>query len=899
MKQCKRLMALFLSLMLVSGTIFAGNFMKADARTFTTLFEENFDDYVPTLVDVKGEQLYDNGPLKNKGWQASSNGNLRLYASWADKGVFTVPTGTKDDVNMVLGNHSTAKNWDNYVVETEITFNSTGNDGASGDNTWAFISGGETAVSNTGWSIALGATYEGKLRYVRLYKNGTKLDAAAYDAGFEEKNYSTSERIDAGTKIHVKLELEGTKVAGYINGTKVVSTTLTATDTTKGYAGIHTKYVTKDKNNAPGVVDIAFDNFKVNEYYSMTDQENYYYYNNFDSDTYTIAQEGWTGSVSKSNGVMTLPASKDGFLTNVEGSSSWTDYIVETQVKIKSEQDVATGQTGVVVRSTSGVDSGYELRMRWVNNGKTMDLRLLKLGDSGFAETYAKNISIELDQLYNLSIAVCDNHIMCWFGQDGQEAQNVFDVYDENNPFLSGYAGVRAASSSKYLDSEYNYFHVRPYVEPEVEYPDGYFYYNDFESVRALNKEGWSNAGTKTDGVFILEKNSYNYLTGVEGSSEWKDYVVEANVKIPENEGLAYSSIAARVTEKAKNGYEFRIVREDNGKTYVELYKRGNSGGKINGKDYTMDMPVIANEWNPMKMVVQGSRILCYFNGMKVFDVIDTYGDEKVYDKGFAGVMTPKTATNSTHYDYFAVREVLPTDIVEEDTLQKPDGNVWFYDDFTEDNAFTDRGWHTDVVEVYNSSVNLDGRLLINGIEGTENWTDYEVEGIVSVDKEAGAIGDATLGMACVCARTAGANAYEFGILTPEDSKPYLRLYNRYTGKVLAQDTSKVISDGDHKITMVCAGNTISCYLDDEFVFSAQSDSASAGFASIRSSGFPTYWKSVTVRAVTPRNALVLPTVTSPTTGQTMNMMATISLAVFVVSAMGLVVTLACKRKFA
>lgn len=897
MKKWKRFVALFLSLMLVSGTIFAGNFMRADARTFTTLFEEDFEAYTPTLVNVNGQQLYDLTPLKSKGWQASNNTNLRLYASYADNGVFKIPTKTTKPVNMVLGNHNAAKNWKNYTIDADITFNSDNESVTSGKYTWAYISGRETGVSDTGWALALGATHEGKVRYVRLMQNGKGIDADQYDDNFGAINYATADRIAAGTKINVKLEFNETQVAGYLNGTKVVAATMASTDVAAGYVGIHTKV----DDSQGGGVDVTFDNFKVNEYYSMTDQENYYYYNDFDSDTYTIAQEGWTGSVSKSNGAMVLPASKNGFLTNVEGSSSWTDYIVETQVKLKSDKGAATGQTGIVVRSTSGVDSGYELRMRWVNNGSTMDLRLRKLGESGFADTYAKKIAIELDQLYNLSIAVCDNHIMCWFGKDGQEAESVFDVYDEDDPFLSGYAGVWAASSSKYLDSEYNYFHVRPYVEPEVVYPDGYLYYNDFESVRALNKEGWSNTGTKTEGVFVLEKeegkNASNYLTGVSGSSEWTDYVVEADVMLPEGDGLAYSSIAARVSKEGANGYEFRIVRES-GKTYLELYKRGITGGKINGEDYTMDMPVIANVMNQMKMVVQDSRVLCYFNGMKVFDVIDTYGDDKVYDKGFVGVMTPKTGTNNTHYDNFAVRDVLPTDIVEEDTLQKPNGNVWFYDDFTDDNAFTDRGWHTDVVEVYNSSVNLNGRLLINGIEGTENWTDYEVEGIVFVDKEAGAIGDVTLGMACVCARTAGANAYEFGILTPEDSKPYLRLYNRYTGKVLAQDTSKVISDGDHKITMVCTGNTISCYLDDEFVFSAQSDSASAGFAAIRSSGFPTYWKSVTVRAVTPRNTLVLPTVTSPTTGQTMNMMATISLAVFVISALGLVVTLEYKRKF-
>ena len=893
MKKWRRLVALFLSLMLVSGTFFAGNFMQADARTFTALFEENFDAYTPTLVNVGGQQLYDLTPLKNKGWKASSNGNLRLYASYADKGVFKIPTKTTDPVNMVLGNHNAAKNWKNYTVDADVTFNSNNENVTSGKYTWVFIAGRETGISNTGWSLALGATHEGKVRYIRLIKDGKGIDADQYDDNFGAINYATADRIAAGTKLNVKLEFNETQVVGYLNGTKVVAATMASTDVAAGYVGIHTKA----DDSEGGGVDVTIDNFKVNEYYSMTDKENYYYYNNFDSDTYTIAQEGWTGSVSKSSGAITLPASKDGFLTNVEGSSSWTDYIVETQVKIKSEQDVATGQTGVVVRSTSGVDSGYELRMRWVNNGKTMDLRLLKLGDSGFAETYAKNISIELDQLYNLSIAVCDNHIMCWFGKDGQEAQNVFDVYDENNPFLSGYAGVRAASSSKYLDSEYNYFHVRPYVEPEVEYPDGYFYWNDFESVRALNKEGWSKAGKKVDGVFALEKedgkNAGNYLTGVKDSGNWTDYVVEADVIVQESSGDQYSSIAARVTESERNGYEFRISREK-GKTFIELCKRPETGGKINGEEHAMDMPIIHGEPNHMKMVVQGPRIMCYFNGMKVFDVVDT----DPYEKGYAGVMTPKAGTNNTHYDNFAVREVLPTDIVEEETLQKPDGNIWFYDDFTDDNAFTDRGWHTDEVEVYNSSVNLNGRLLINGIEGTENWTDYEVEGIVSVDKEAGIIGDVTLGMACVCARTAGANAYEFGILTPEDSKPYLRLYNRYTGKTLAQDTSKVISDGDHKITMVCSGNTISCYLDDEFVFSAQSDSASAGFASIRSSGFPAYWKSVTVRAVMPRNALVLPTVTSPTTGQTMNMMATISLAVFVISALGLVVTLGCKRKF-
>ena len=883
-KAYKRLLCIFLSLMLVSGSVFTMDLLQVDAGSYTILFEDKFDSYVPAFVSGSST-LYDFTALKQNGWGSRNNTSFRLCAQYAHDGALRVPTGAADVTDMVTSNTEASSNWENYAVECDVTFNATSQSVTSGDYTWAYISGRETAAANSGYSIALGAMNDGKIRYVRLCKDGKDVKSAEYDTGFEAKNYASADRIPAGTTVRVKLEFDGQSVTGYLNGTKVVSLTVGEGNVTAGYAGLHTKFAPSETNQSNGTsvggVDVNFDNFIVSQTVKIDYPEGCYYFSDFSS-AYTLQQEGWVGSGVKDSDALKLPAGGAAYLANASGASTWQDYIVEADAKIVSGT-ATEGYASIVARSTDTTKNGYEFRMVYSSEGTSLVL-YKRGGRNNPLATY--HINFEVDTYHKLTMAVCENNIMCWFDDIW-----VFDYVDTDQPYLEGYTGIRSPGANTNLDSVYDNYAVRTYVEPTVTYPKGYLYYNDFALAKKLQRQGWHSNGNNADGTMVITGVAFNYLTNVENSVNWTDYVVEADVML---QGEGNTSIVARSSDTSRDGYEYRLV-DDGTRTYLQLYKRGVSGGRINKEIYTMNISVIPGELNHMKMVVKGSNLICYFNGVKLFDVTDP----EAYLSGYTGVRSVAAATNSV-YDNYVVREILDTDIVTTPTLQKPTGDIWFYDDFTGEDSFSDRGWNSDDVEVYNSAVKLSGRLVVDGIQEAKKWTDYEVEAQVYIDKAAGLLGTSTIGWASVCARTVNSNTgYEFGIITPNDAIPYLRLYNRTTKENIAVDKTVPIHEGNHKLTMACMGNVITCYLDDALIFTAQDDSAQEGYAAIRSSGYPTYYNYFVVRTVTERFASLPETdrFVSPATGDAFSGVMTVSLIVFLASAVGMAGTILFYRK--
>ena len=686
------------------------------------------------------------------------------------------------------------------------------------------------------------------------------------------------ESLPAGTEFLLELEFQGTVIKGYLDG-KLMIMHDTVNDATKyesGYAGIR-------RQDTTGYTT-TFDDFAVSALLDMELPVGHYYYNEF-AESATLVEEGWSSDtvITKQDETLSLTAGNAAYLTGVTRSARWMDYIVESDVKLVSGT-ATTGTAGLAVRATDDTNTGYEFKMVYDNG--TTSVVLCKNGETdAVLGTYY--LPFELDTLYKMTVSVCGNNIMCWFRDT-----LVFDYIDTDNAYLRGYTGVCSSEDTNGMNSVYDNYAVKEYVEPETVYPEGYFYFNDFQSSKDLTKEGWRSNGTKVDGAYVLPGTTFNYLTNIEGSSEWSDYVVEADVMINDDGTVPqYASIVARSTNLVYNGYEYRIVKDGNG-TWLWLYKRGADGGKINGNTYKFQISVTPGEYNHMKLVLNGAEIICYFNGIRYFHMTD----ENPYLTGYVGLRSPAgTATQS--YDNFGVRKVLKTDLAEQSVLTKGEGDIWFYDDFRGEDSLTDRGWNTDSMDIHDGAVKVYKRFYVNGIEGSEKWTDYEVSAVIRVDKQAGLIGTSTGGWGAICARSlSDATGYEFGIATPESATAFLRLYDRVANKT-TDDKSFVITEGEHLLRMKCIGNEISCYYDDELVFVVQSDSSKAGYAGLRASGYNTYYKEFTVRTASKTNQILPGTTVSPQTGDSLGNVVNVAKVLFMVSAVGLIATIVYKKK--
>ena len=310
---------------------------------------------------------------------------------------------------------------------------------------------------------------------------------------------------------------------------------------------------------------------------------------------------------------MQLAAGGRAYLTKVVGSLDWEDYTVEAEVQIvKNENDTATkGNAGIIARSSNENQDGYEFSMNY--SGSTKKVTLTKRnGETSDLGTMP--YEFEFNKYYTLRMTVQGNNIMCYI-----EDELVIDVEDKDAvTYATGYAGFRATGKTAdegYLNGKIDDFSVKTYQAPEVVYPDGYFYFNDFKSNARLKNEGWrSDNGTKADGVYTLDGSSHNYLTGVKDSDTWTDYVVEAEVMINDDGTLPqYAGIVGRATDARTDGYELILVKEDSGNTVVRLYKRGVSSGKINDKVNKVNVTWEPGKMNTLKLVLKGADIYCYY----------------------------------------------------------------------------------------------------------------------------------------------------------------------------------------------------------------------------------------------------------------------------------------------
>lgn len=853
------------------------------------------DGDLPTNAPYEDEYLYYNDfstrrDLSKEGWTNTGDKTGEVYTLAGSGRNYLTNVAASED-------YESSADWDNYVVEADVSII---DDGTLPQH--ASITARCDTDENRGYEYRITKEESGET-CLWLYKRPV---GSGKINGELQKFYMD---IDVTIPHKMKMVVNGNEIICYFDG-ELIFEVIDEEAYTKGYAGVR---------SATGTADSVYDNYTVRKI-KATDlptndglDEEYLYVNNF-STRRDLTKEGWHKSGTKENGLYLLPGKGSNYLTNVEGSADWTDYVVEADVKVINDEhfdDADMVQKAVLAaRSSNLTNEGYECSIGKTKDGTQTYVELLKRKDGttnlNGKSYYRYYTDIDITESHHLKMVVNGSDIICYL-----DDELVIEVTDED-PYTKGYAGVRATGTSAVT---YGNYVVRKIKSTDVPtgavYEEGVLYSNDFSSNRDITKEGWLGRATKKDGVFVLKAGSNDYLANVNGASEWTDYVVEADIMINEPEIRAmvdnteikeHASIVARTTNTSKEGYEFRIHKDNDG-YYVWLYKRGSDKGYINGKKYQMKIGIVPGEMNAVKMVVSGANILCYFDGMKIFDVID----EEPYLKGYTGIRSPEGALTST-YDNYVVREIQYGDIVKDKVIKKLNNDVWFYDDFKAESSLSQRGWNTDKVDFYGGSVVPIGRLYVDGVEDCANWTDYEVSVVVCVDKAAGLQEGYSNGKSAICARSlSSTTGYEYGIVTIPGSPTYLRLYDRATDKILAENKSIKVTEGEHTLSMTCVGNDIYCFFDGELAFTATCDSAANGYAGVRASGYNTYYKNFAIKKANVVATTVKPgtvtggttSATSPQTGMSVayQRMMNFTAAAFVFSAIAMVVTFSYSRR--
>ena len=775
MKQiCKRLSVIFLALTIISGSVLTTG-LVANADTYKAIFSDDFESY-----EKKTSGADNKNAMNANGWNVDSNGR----GNYNTGSSYRIPNSKSINIGTSL--FSGSANWTNYSVEAKLTFVT---DGSYTGATYAGVSGRVTSTeADTGYDlIMMKTTPTDQGATLRLRCDGEKV---------QDFDIAT---FDNNTAFTLKLEFRGTKIYAYLNN-KVMFSVETANHNvkySKGFAGIR-KIGTKG-------MEVDFDDFEVKEIVPGTYPEGYLYYNSFDTNT-TLAEAGLFGTSTNKiqDGAFHMGAGTYAYLGEVVDALYWEDYTVEADAMIvKTATDTATkAYAGIVARSTDGKNEGYEYRMVY-NDGKT-HVELAKR--NGETSSYGKyEIAFELNTSYKLTMTVHGNNIMCWFGDT-----LVFDVEDKDaDTYETGYAGLRSTGNASNLSVKMDNFSVREYQAPTITYPEGYFYCNDFESNLRLKNEGWSKDGTKKDGVYILDGSSNNYLTGVNGSKNWTDYVVEADVMHNDDGTLPqYAGIVARATGARTDGYELILVKETGGETAVRMYKRGVDTGKINDLVNRKIVTLEPGKMNSLKLVVKGADIICYLNGELVFEITD----EDPYLKGYAGVISATGSAKST-YDNYVVREIQPTDLPTD--AEYPEGYL-YYNDFSSARDLAKEGWHSTGTKK-DGVYKLDGSKnnYLSKVKDSDKWTDYVVEADV-VLHDNGTYPQYT----GIVARESGIHkkSYEMCLIVEENSTT-IRLYKRGidSGKInnlVNKINVSVIPNEKHTMKMVVQGATITCFFD-------------------------------------------------------------------------------------
>ena len=231
-------------------------------------------------------------------------------------------------------------------------------------------------------------------------------------------------------------------------------------------------------------------------------------------------------------------------------------------------------------------------------------------------------------------------------------------VVDEGKLYYT-YSGNTVPISAKDNDWLYGFYmpesdaviHVDLKKTSKTNSESGLWFSDKFDKESLMVERGWSDDSLIKNGRLVLDSDviPQTYLTGINGSSKWSDYVLESyisldSVKVTGNNGVASISIRSN---GPNDGYEFgEIIERGKSKGYFRLYDRTHStllaktapGTAVLGKTYRLTV------------IAKGNNITCYVNDEKTFDINGTDVNE--------GTIGLRAIGSASSFDNVSVRTI-------------------------------------------------------------------------------------------------------------------------------------------------------------------------------------------------------------------------------------------------
>ena len=519
------------------------------------------------------------------------------------------------------------------------------------------------------------------------------------------------------------------------------------------------------------------------------------------------------------------------YLTAVDDLAKWHTYVCEADVTMTNVEikDINVQTAGIVVAAnpnSKGTYQGYEVTLLYdetVNKG--VGAYYVRIFDRATKANKMQEIDFyQKGETVTLKVEISDNKINCYVNN-----QAVITGYTVSGvEKLSGTVGFISSGNQAIVD-KLSVKAYAPYSE-ECKLP----FSEQFDNKDAIYYR-WNHGAllTVSDEKAVLDNATTRntYLTGFEDALNWKNYIYEADVTLTDHVFADTSIQSAAIVAAANNknkGYEFGFFIE-NGSYQVRLYDR------IKGKSLAVtDWYYELNEPFRLSMIISGNAIQCFVDGELVIEewidgVSELKGTIGMFASGYAAV-----------FDNLKVEAFTGKIIQSKITTPVADENgIYYADDFETGIYLKDNKWPSTVIDLSDGKAVVSGTKGILYLTGDESYLllkDYVISAKVEIsEKNDLKLRDA---VGAIVARTTGEKTgYEFGIVCSEDST-YVRLFNRTTGKDLAKSSDIAFELGkEYVLTMVCEGNTISCYVDGVSVFTVKDSTNKSGTAGFRTIG--------------------------------------------------------------
>jgi beta-xylosidase len=404
-------------------------------------------------------------------------------------------------------------------------------------------------------------------------------------------------------------------------------------------------------------------------------QGNVLYQNNFANGNGLSYYEGLSASTPVYSGnTLTIPGGNSNKVV-VDGKT-YTDFVVEADVKVSQNSSNSSNQGGIIFRVTNpygGVSDGYNGYYFGIDAGNKEAI-LGKVHDNTWTMIARKKMTVDYNKYYHLSVAVSGNEIKGYVNYNGS---NYAKIIATDSDFSSGTVGFRhwqagatfkSLSVSEYSPSTpadtYTNSVLASCADPDVLYYGGVYY------MYATNTTG-ANNGFKvyasTDLVNWVDKGWALVKDDVYGTSGfWAPDLIEKDgifyMYYVANEHLSVATStsplgpfkqteAQQVPMHETKEIDAHVFKDDDGQYYIYFVRFNNGnhiyGAKLNSDMRTMDESTIKclispqASWETNKANVCEGPFMLKKDGVYYLTYSGSHFESEMYGSGYATSNSP------------------------------------------------------------------------------------------------------------------------------------------------------------------------------------------------------------------------------------------------------------------